>query len=420
MRTTSGKGLPAPLTGPVDLGELPPDDPHAALVEGSPLARTLFSVYAGEPATVVKSPPGAGKSTLLAQVVAHLFERTDASVTVGCFTNVQGGAVADRLAAALGDAPDGRARVVVSSNVPVNAHVARGAERPASRHVQVRTIASCMQNRPKTDLLLVDEAYQVTFAAFAEAADGVPQVLAVGDPGQIGPVVSFDAGAWERMASSPAQRAPEVLIERNGAAVIDLPVTFRLGPASARAVAPLYDFPFESGRLARHVDGFDGEISAVVVPAAESPFSLATLSVVADAAARYVGAPLTETLLDGSVVRRPLTAKDVAIVVSRNGQASALQAMLAQAGLGEVTIGTADRLQGGQWHAVVALDPTTAGAESDFALASGRLCVMASRHMTHLTWVHDGTWRDVLDARADRVDAERAALVRSRLVGEEP
>lgn len=419
MLGTSSNGLPAPVATVSTAAVVAPDDPHAPLVEGSPLARTLFSLYSGEPATVVQSPPGAGKSTLLAQVVAHLFDNTDATATIAVFTNVQGSAVAERLATVLGTGPGGRPRVTASSNIPVNGHVAKTTDQAAHHHVQVRTIASCMQSRPTTDLLLVDEAYQVTFAAFAEAADAAAQVLAVGDPGQIGPVVPFDAGAWERMTASPAQRAPEVLIERHGAVVIDLPTTFRLGPQSAAAVAPLYDFGFDSGRLPRHIDGFDGEITALLAPPAESPFDIGTLSLVAKAAVEYVGAMLTETHLDGTVSVRPLTDADVAVVVSRNGQASALSALLAQAGHDKITVGTADRLQGGQWHAVVALDPTVAGAESQFALSSGRLCVMASRHMTHLTWVHDSTWRDVLDACDDRADAERASLVRSRLVGED-
>jgi hypothetical protein len=43
-----------------------------------------------------------------------------------------------------------------------------------------------------------------------------------------------------------------------------------------------------------------------------------------------------------------------------------------------VTVGTADSLQGGQWAAVVALDPLT-GVEglAVHAMSTGRLCVMS-------------------------------------------
>ena len=63
--------------------------------------------------------------------------------------------------------------------------------------------------------------------------------------------------------------------------------------------------------------------------------------------------------------------------------------------------------------AVVAVDPTLSGAESEHALSSGRLCVMTSRHMTHLTWVYDEGWEDVLEQAADSGDAGRAAAVRA-------
>jgi len=79
-------------------------------------------------------------------------------------------------------------------------------------------------------------------------------------------------------------------------------------------------------------------------------------------------------------------------------------------------VGTADRLQGGQWHAVVALDPFI-GYEglSPHAMSLGRLCVMASRHRTHLTWVHDGRWNTHLSGSTDVPGAEAALAVRRAL-----
>jgi len=81
--------------------------------------------------------------------------------------------------------------------------------------------------------------------------------------------------------------------------------------------------------------------------------------------------------------------------VSHNAQASVVHAQLRGRDVDGVTVGTADSLQGGQWAAVVALDPLT-GADGlpAHAASAGRLCVMASRHYAHLTWVHDGAWRE--------------------------
>ena len=100
--------------------------------------------------------------------------------------------------------------------------------------------------------------------------------------------------------------------------------------------------------------------------------------------------------------------------MSHNAQASVVHALLRGRDIVGVTSRTADSLQGGQWAAVVALDPLT-GAEGlpAHAASPGRLCVMASRHYAHLTWVHDGAWRDVTHGD-DRV-AHRARRVRESL-----
>lgn len=50
---------------------------------------------------------------------------------------------------------------------------------------------------------------------------------------------------------------------------------------------------------------------------------------------------------------------------------------------------------------MVALDPLVGKTSiGEHQLPLGRLCVMASRHMTHLTWVYAENWKDIL-ATAD-------------------
>ncbi len=79
-----------------------------------------------------------------------------------------------------------------------------------------------------------------------------------------------------------------------------------------------------------------------------------------------------------------------------------LTGMLEDAGLADVVVGTADRLQGGQWAAVVAADPLIgSNAGSPHTMALGRLAVMLSRHTTHLSWVTRTDWRDALSASED-------------------
>jgi len=126
------------------------------------------------------------------------------------------------------------------------------------------------------------------------------------------------------------------------------------------------------------------------VPVTGDPNDPGMLAAVADRAHTLIGTQLTAP---GG--QRPLEPRDIAVVVSHNAQASVVHAQLRGRDVDGVTVGTADSLQGGQWAAVVALDPLT-GVEGlpAHAMSPGRLCVMASRHYAHLTWVHDGAWRD--------------------------
>lgn len=83
------------------------------------------------------------------------------------------------------------------------------------------------------------------------------------------------------------------------------------------------------------------------------------------------------------------TGADVAVIVSRNSQVAIVSGLLRQAGVEDVTVGTADKLQGGEWPLVVALDAAAGAPADDHSLSTGRLAVMISRHTTHLSWVHD-------------------------------
>jgi len=393
--------------------------PHSMpFPDRSPQGRALRALVAGHPGVIVDSPPGAGKSTMVAAAVGFLHRTTPARVGVATFTNEQGTAIAARIAQVLGPDADGLPQVQVASrNMVVPEGVAGPGARTGDNPVTVRTVASCKVNPPELDVLVFDEAYQITFADFAQAADQAEQTLLVGDPGQIGPVIAFNTGAWAHLRRGPHMRAPEVLATSDSVPRFSLDKTFRLGPDTAAAIAPLYPFAFTSARPVRHIDGLDGEIACVEVPERVDPYDLETMRTVADAATSYIG-----RTLHGDDGTRPLQAQDVAIVVSRNAQASALEALLLERGYGPgvITVGTADRLQGGQWHAVVAVDPTLSGAESEHALSSGRLCVMTSRHMTHMTWVYDAAWEDVLDQAADQPDAARSIAVRQALVAFPP
>jgi hypothetical protein len=262
----------------------------------------------------------------------------------------------------------------------------------------------------------------------AAAAAKVPQLLLVGDPGQIGPVVTVDTSVWERMPDAPHRRAPEVFKARDDAACFSIRESYRLGPRSVAAVAPLYDFEFISARpprTARLVDGTPlPEITAIEVAVSDDPDNEITMRAVADRAAALVSATLTGPGIDGDgnpvTLAWGATPADVGVAVSRNSQVSIITGLLAERGLigdpkaSNITVGTADRLQGGQWPLVVALDPAAAvGSDNEYAMSLGRLGVMISRHTHHLTWVSDASWPQVFAGGTNA--AVRGAAVRRTL-----
>jgi len=72
---------------------------------------------------------------------------------------------------------------------------------------------------------------------------------------------------------------------------------------------------------------------------------------------------------------------DVAVAVSHNDQKNALRARLADEGLGEVVVNTANKLQGLTFEVVIAWHPLAGLLDADaFHLDPGRLCVMLTRH----------------------------------------
>lgn len=395
-----------------------------SLVDGSTLAKALYSVWSGTAVTVVDSPPGAGKTTLVTQLVSYLKERSDLKIIIACPTRRGAYDIAERIGVELGPDKEGNPQIALSvSGMTPPEGVSAGGSGTAGRNLPlVRTVASCKSsNPPVCDLMIVDEAYQVTFADISAAADGADQLLMVGDPGQIGPVVTADVSAFRGHDIAPQMRAPEVFAKKDYTEVHALNATYRLGQETVDAISCLYSFPFTSARPDRHLTDEDGDRVSEIVPLLVNPAStfddLDTMVEVAEYAAGLIGVDLVEYDLDNQPFTRPLKAEDVAIVVAHNAQSSSITAVLRSLNADGIFVGTADKMQGGQWHSVVAVDPfigyTSAGSHQ---LAPGRLCVMASRHMTHLTWVHDGGWEDALiDPDIDQEEARLGRKVRYAL-----
>ena len=77
----------------------------------------------------------------------------------------------------------------------------------------------------------------------------------------------------------------------------------------------------------------------------------------------------------------PLTPDRLAVAVSHNDQKDFLRSAFDMAGLGDVRVDTANKLQGLEFDFVVAWHPLAGLPEADgFHLDPGRLCVMLTRH----------------------------------------
>lgn len=397
------------------------DEPEAGwapppLVPGSVAAAVVADVYGGAAVTIVKSPPGGGKTHLLGILTAWLAGFGDLRVGVATFTTEQRNAVAERLAL---DLPDGMVRLEGRSNVPDGLkHLTKPMPSVPGTKVSVMTCASLTArgSAPQFDVLLIDEAYQLPFDEVATAAANTPQLVLVGDPGQIGPVITADTSAWEAMRVAPHRRAPEAFEHLYGVTpkVHTMDATWRLGEISAKVIAPLYDFPFGSTRPDKYVARGGArlpEVAHFTVPEPGGVDDSAMMRAVVDLAVSHLGDSLVE---DGQ--QRTVVESDIAIVVSRSTQVTKITAMLRAGGRSRISVGTADKLQGGQWAVVVALDPITGAPDlGSHQISLGRTCVMLSRHKARLVWVHDSS----SVAQLVKIGAERAAVaVRQRILSQ--
>jgi intein/homing endonuclease len=363
----------------------------------------------------------AHNSRLIVTVASHLSVRGDMRVAVACQTTVQALDLANRFAQA---APATRVTLLGPSKSlrPDRLDSAVFHQNTAGKISQeagvvIATTAKFQWINPEAyfaDILLVDEAYQSTWADFAACAPVARQVLMVGDPGQIPPVVTGDVSRYRPMRVPPHMPAPDALEMTQGDNVLryQLPDTWRCGPQTAKVLQPLYPFAFGSRRpdQALHVGGQAAPEMAVE---RVEGYGGADDPALADAVAARVRHHVANgTLVEPDGTRREVLPGDVAVVVAHNAQVAAVRARLSDLVARGTVIATTERLQGAEFDVVVAWSPLAGKRSlSDFDLQPGRLCVMLSRHTKHLTVVERHDTRDVLEAHRDLDDTGSVATI---------
>lgn len=385
-------------------------------------AAVLMSVWSGDGVVCVPSPPGSGKTRLTVLLAAALSHRAGLRVGIAAQTRAQAVDIARRLAAVCDSdkigilwgrsdlTPDMGGCTIIGNGVKMWPDT--------GGTVRVATKSKWLFSEPdslRADVLIVDEAYQATFADVGALGAMAEQIVCVGDPGQISPVITGDTSRWADSPTGPHVPAPFALQAAFPEIVntVALEYTWRLGPVTTALVQSRFypDLPFTSRRPPEHLSKRGvalPELSHHTLRVANGAGDSALIS----AAVNRVHELIDDVDLTTEAGTRNLTEDDVAVVVPHVPQAAAVRAMLSE--YPGVLVGTADALQGLERAAVVAIHPLSGKRVADeFSVKPGRACVMLSRHRSHLSLLIDDQTATVLrngDQEDPNVALARAVL----------
>jgi hypothetical protein len=242
------------------------------------------------------------------------------------------------------------------------------------------------------------------------------RALFVGDPGQLDPFSTVEVDRWTGLSWDPMQSAVAVLLRHNPTLPVHrLPVSWRL-PASAAPVVAAAFYPFtgfRSGtgpadRRLTFTEPASTDVDRVLDVAAATGWGLhelpARFTVRTDAEAAAACALIAaRALARGATAQSetgetPLTADRIAIGAAHRDQVAAIRSFL-PAHAREITVDTANRLQGREYDLTVVLHPLSGRRDATaFHLESGRLCVLTSRHRHACVVVARAGIAELLDA----------------------
>jgi len=412
-----------------------------------PIYKELQKFIAGNGlCCVVKAPPGSGKSFNLLESLEDAID-SGLRIAIAAQTNNQ----IDDLCARFcdrypdeqifrfsseaysppDDSPDG---VVVITNKK---------ELPEDGSVMIGTVAKLGLTAfaSKYDILLVDEAWQMTWANFLTLRDVSSRFVLIGDPGQIPPTVTINVERWETSPDAPHRAAPDVILENPdlspAVTVLELDICRRLPFDSVALVQTFYDFKFaplakDGERFVRASKPSDGSVVDrtidIIASSSTAILSHPTSSegapietdrelakVVAEVARRLIKRGcLVSTGPREREMPRKIRPSDIGIVSTHNQMNSAVQAELAGEFV-DIHIATPERWQGLQRAVMIAIHPLSGVmSPSSFDLETGRLCVMASRHQSACIFVTRDHVGETLDTHMPVADQ---ALGRGDIVG---
>jgi hypothetical protein len=375
---------------------------------------------------VVDSPPGAGKTTLVVRAAITLVEGGERCMVVAQ-TNNQIDDLVLRLAAEHPTLRIGRLSAT-EYNAPErllalpNVAIERRADDLGHADVVLATAAKwATVKEHRWAWAIVDEAYQMRSDMLLLIAGRFDRALFVGDPGQLDPFSIIDTSRWIGLPYDPMQSAVAVVLTQNPdlAPPHRLPVSWRL-PSSAAPIVSTAFYPF-AGFSAATADGtrqleftaagFGSAVDDTLTMAARTGWALHELPArhtlrtdaeAADAAAQIAARLLTLGAV-GVCERHPggqdIGPERIAIGVAHRDQADQIRQALASAGAAQITVDTANRLQGREFDVTIMVHPLSGRRDATaFHLEAGRLCVLASRHRHACIVVARAGIADLLDA----------------------
>lgn len=383
---------------------------------------------------IVDSPPGAGKSTLVVELSGRL-AATGERVMIVAQTNEQVDDLVARLANAHPTLIIGRL-TAGDYEVPERLAPLRGPNLAfSSKLPELAPAGIVLATAAKWALVkegefswaILDEAYQMRsdglLAVAPRFAHGT--ALFVGDPGQLDPFATVDTDAWAGSPWDPSDSAVAVVRAHNPHLPVHrLPYSWRLPATAAPLVAKaFYPFtPFDAGsdledRSLTYSAGSSGSpIDEALDDAADMGWSWfglpAAHTIRTDAEAVEACAALADRLVQRRATavdhaagyERVVTPDRIAIGTAHRDQAAAIRAALArpdraERGLTDVTVDTANRLQGREYDVTIVLHPLSGRRDATaFHLETGRLCVLLSRHRHACIVVGRAGIADLLDA----------------------
>lgn len=401
----------------------------------------------GHPLVIVPSPPGAGKTSLVEAATAAalhhglrvLVAAPRAEQTYDFIRRLLEDYQPMQIEALLArerDLPDD----LTAAGIP---DPRRPADVVGGTGVVVSTVDKLVDSAPDFgprpfQLLIVDEAWQVTYGNLLPLLTLAGQVLVVGDAGQLPPLVRSETHRFEVREHHVHWPAPKELMRRHpGAPVVPLPATRRLPQDTVEFLQPAFypDLPFVSAarpeerqlRLAARGlgTGLDRAIDLLADGATLVGVLLprrAHTGVDYDPEVADLAAAVADRLLERGPEWddvRQLAASDIGSVDPHRDSGTATRRSLSERGIGhELMVSTPEIWQGLQRPLIIARYPVLPGRRlSAFDLEPGRVCVQLSRHQLGCVIVgRDGVGEALVDHQHD-VSARATEAVDTEFVG---